>query len=350
VYDSMAVAQPSRPRAVLAAARTFVRADSMRAALDRYRGAAQAFPEDPGVQETYADALRREANSHPELWSETREAYRRLVSKAEGLTRARALVGLGTTLEALARPDSALAAYTMALGAEPASARAHYRIAVLSPTQDEDRFRHAETALRESLKDAEQIQGALTGSVQKGQLRGIQTASLAEKTEAASELAADAFTFFGDRFPLEQTEPVILDVLDTYDASGRLLYLTGRYYGAHDRDADALRYFEQATREAPDLRDAHLALGLHHADAGRTRAAMLSYERALGADEQHPDAYRALISLYREQGQLDQLVRRWQSRLRATPANDVLREHLVDALHRAGRHDEARAIAAGNAG
>ena len=58
----------------------------------------------------------------------------------------------------------------------------------------------------------------------------------------------------------------------------------------------------------------------------------------------------ALIELYRKQGRLDTLVPRWQSRLRGTPDNQVLREHLVDALHRAGKHEEARAIAAGNNG
>jgi len=350
VYDSLVVAHPSRPRAVLAAARTFVQADSMRAALDRYRGAAQAFPEDPDVQAAYARTLQSEAVSRPELWPEVREAYQSLAANATGSARAAALVGLGTALEALTRQDSARAAYTAALGSDSSSARAYYRLAVLSSPEDNDRFHHAEMALRESLREAEQTQGALAGSMQRGQFESARAYSLAEKMEATGQLAADAFTFFGDRFPIEQTEPVILDVLETFDASGRLLYLTGRYYDAHDREADALRFYERATREAPDLRDAHLALGRHHADAGRTRAAILSYERALGTDESHPDAYQALIGLYRTQGRLDMLVRRWQSRLRATPANDVLREHLVDALHRAGRHDEARAIAAGNAG
>jgi tetratricopeptide (TPR) repeat protein len=349
VYDSLASAHPTQPKPMLAAARTLVSADSTKAALDRYRSMIRDFPNDVEVRATFATVLEKEASLRPTLWPEVREAYRFLSEDVEGSDKARALVGLSTALEAMARTDSARTTLAAALRADPSNARANYRTAILSDEQ-EKRFRHAETALRQALRNVEVAQGLMTGSINKSGFGSPSVKPLAERTEEANDLAADVFTFFGENFPLEQTEPVILDVMETYDASGRLLYLTGRYYEAHDRDADALRYFERATQEAPNLRDAHLALGAQHETARRTRAAILSYERALGADEQHPDAYRALIRLYRTQDRLDVLVRRWQSRLRATPQNDVLREHLVDALHRTGRHDDARAIAARNDG
>jgi tetratricopeptide (TPR) repeat protein len=355
VYDSLASAHPGDPEPALASAATYTYADSLASAADAYRTVVAAFPDRVEPLHALADVVMERAQTEEAAWRDVLDTHRKLATVARGGKRATALGGVGKAYEALGRPDSARSAYQAALDADDENTWAHYRLAAMGATAPDYTTRaaslsHAEKALRQVLRQAEDTQSQMLGTLRETGLPRPGDRDIYRKARATSDLAGEIFTFFGDRFPLEQTEPVILDVLDTYDASGRLLYLTGRYYDAHDREADALRFYERATREAPDLRDAHLALGRHHADAGRTRAAMLSYERALGADERHPQAYRALIGLYREQGQLDVLVRRWQSRLRATPTNDVLRKHLVDALHRLGRHEKARSIARGDSG
>jgi len=355
VYDSLASVHPNDPEPALAAAATYEYTDSLGRAAEAYRTVTASFPDRVEPLQALATVVMQQAQEDGTHWPDVLDVHRKLAGEAYGRRRAEALSGVGKAHEALGHPDAARSAYRAALDADDETTWAHYRLAALGdapsgPSSRTESLSHAEQALRLVLRQAEDTQSQMMGTLRETGLPRPGDRNVYLRAQAASDLAAEIFTFFGDRFPLEQTEPVILDVLDTYDASGRLLYLTGRYYEAHSRDADALRYFEQATREAPDLRDAHLALGRHHAEAGRTRPAILSYERALGADERHPDAYRALIGLYREQGRLDVLVRRWQSRLRATPTNDVLREHLADALHRAGRHDDARAIAAGDAG
>jgi len=57
------------------------------------------------------------------------------------------------------------------------------------------------------------------------------------------------------------------------------------------------------------------------------------------------DVYGALIRVHRENGTLDQLIDRWLVRYRAVRSDPELREYLIDALHRAGRREEAREIA-----
>ncbi|NBB72979.1 MAG: hypothetical protein GVY35_04790, partial [Bacteroidetes bacterium] len=43
-------------------------------------------------------------------------------------------------------------------------------------------------------------------------------------------------------------------------------------------------------------------------------------------------------------GQLGALIARWHARYRATPSNTVLRDHLIEALHKAGRYEEAQPL------
>ena len=357
VYDSLASAASGPVRAALASARTFELADSLAAAADAYRPAADRFPNDPNALQALGDVLVQQAETltgtaATERWNEALDVHRRLAGHTSGPRRARAWVRAGRSLEALAQPDSARAAYRRALRADPENPRAHYRTAVLhtgnvEATGDGTAFAHAETALRLVLRDAEQMQSQMLSRLEQDGMPDADDQDVYQQAASTSNLAADVFSFFGRRFPMDHTEPVIQDVLDTYNASGRLLYLAGRYYEAHDRNGTATQFYQRATRKTPDLRDAHLALGRRHADAGRLPQAILAYERALASDESHPAAYRALVDLYRDTGRLHVLVRRWQSRLRGTPDNRVLREHLVDALHRLGRHDAARQTAQG---
>jgi tetratricopeptide (TPR) repeat protein len=357
VYDSLAATASDPVRAALASARTFELADSLAAAADAYRQVADRFPNDPDALQALGDVLIRRAETltepaSTERWKEALDVHRRLAGRTSGPRRARAWVRAGRSLEALAQPDSARAAYRRALRADPENPRAHYRTAVLhtgnvEATGDGTAFAHAETALRLVLRDAEQMQSQMLSRLEQDGMPDADDQDVYQQAASTSNLAADVFSFFGRRFPMDHTEPVIQDVLDTYNASGRLLYLAGRYYEAHGRTDTATQFYQRATRKAPDLRDAHLALGRRHADAGRLPQAILAYERALASDESHPAAYRALVDLYRDTGRLDVLVRRWQSRLRGMPDNRVLREHLVDALHRLGRHDAARQTARG---
>lgn len=74
------------------------------------------------------------------------------------------------------------------------------------------------------------------------------------------------------------------------------------------------------------------------------REAISSLERALALIPDETSIYSELIQLYREVGQLDQLSDRWSAKFRADKDNELLKEHLIEALHKAGRFDEASEI------
>ena len=60
------------------------------------------------------------------------------------------------------------------------------------------------------------------------------------------------------------------------------------------------------------------------------------------------EAYDHLIDLHQRENNLDELCDVWMSRYRANSRNDVLKEHLIESLHKAGRYEDARQIVAQN--
>jgi tetratricopeptide (TPR) repeat protein len=163
-------------------------------------------------------------------------------------------------------------------------------------------------------------------------------------------LGADIVKFYGASFPQAKTEPVLRDLLAQYPGSGRLTYLVGQYFQAHGDTAEAAQLYAQAVRHAPRLREAHLAQGKLAEAQGNNQKARRAYERARALNETAPDAYRALLRVHRQQERLDGLIRRWQVRLRTMPDNAALREALIEALHKAGRYDEARRLSEASGG
>lgn len=139
---------------------------------------------------------------------------------------------------------------------------------------------------------------------------------------------------------------VFTDLLARYPASGRLRYLVGREYERDDDRSAALASYRAAVRLAPTLDPAHRRMGGLLLRMGRPEEARQAYWRWLGRAPDDPAPYRALIRLHREQGELDTLIDRWRVQLRIAPGKRMLRQALIEALHKAGRTDEASAVAA----
>ena len=113
---------------------------------------------------------------------------------------------------------------------------------------------------------------------------------------------------------------------------------------AHGEYDEAENILTEAARINPDDTDLHRKIADIFEEIGNYEQAILSWERALGADRELEQAYENLIRLHRKTGTLDKLCDRWQARFRSEYDNEMLAEYLIDALHRAGRVEEARKI------
>lgn len=347
LYDSLrAVATAEDLRPGTAVAESFVRQDSLDAAAAVYRNLLDRAPRAESVLRGLASVREEQGR-----WADALPLYRRWAADEEDPV---ALARIGRVHEALGRLDSARAAYRRSLDRGVTHPRPAYRYAVLlhrhaesAGAPDTAAFPAAEQALRRSLRSLQSLQQQNVMQMQ-GASRSLIGASDSldqqrRRFESYNEVAEEAFRFFATSFPHEQTEPVIRDLLDTYSRAGRLHYLAGTYYRDRNRQSEALRHFRRATREAPDYRPAHLALGALEAERGNLQMAILAYERARSLQPDAPAAYAALVRLYDRASRLDALIRNWTARYESEPT-DVLREHLVEALHKAGRTDDARRL------
>jgi tetratricopeptide (TPR) repeat protein len=342
VYDSaQAVAGPDDWTPALARARTFEAQDSLVAAVQAYRSLLKRTP-------GHETALRRlgRVYEQQEAWAEARAVYDRLRSGPADSTDV--YVKLGRVHEGLGNTEAAFSAYRTAVEKGAGHPRAHYRYAALLHARPDSTgaFRAAERALRTGLRTLEQFR--------KGQLQKLRTSGrggppwnqerVRDRYETYNRIAKEAFRFFANSFPADRTEPVIADLLQEYPEDGRLHYLVGMYYESQGRTEEALRQYRRAVRVAPDLHAAHRALGALYEERNELRRAIRSYERARSLAPDRPEAYRALLRLYEQRGRLETLIRRWQTRYQSSPDNDVLRSHLIEALHKTGQYEEARRI------
>jgi tetratricopeptide (TPR) repeat protein len=147
---------------------------------------------------------------------------------------------------------------------------------------------------------------------------------------------------------LGQTEPVVQNLLDEYSESPRLNYFAGRFYRIHERPKDSYTYFTKAVQLSPHLEEGHLALAEYHYSQGKFNNAIRSYQRVVSLNPTNAEAYDYLIDLHQHQKSLDKLCDVWMSRYRANMRNEVLKEHLIEALHKAGRYEDAQQIVAQN--
>lgn len=344
VYDStQALAEPGDFTPTLARAQTFVKQDSLDAAVTTYRRVLEKDPD-------HAQALRGLGRvlEQQKAWNRALEVYQRLgeVENEAGYAHAR----LGHVYEEIGRSDRALRAYRTAVERDTDHPLAYYRYATLLHDRSDSTeaiFDAAKRAVQTSFRAlstlrAEQSQQALPGLRSDTSRTSRQRAQ--QRFESYTQIAEQTFTFFATAFPSAQTEPVITDLLDQYPNAGQLHYLAGLYYREQGELAKAKAELKEAIRQESSLRAAHLALGALYEKQGAFRNAIRSYERARTLDEEAPDAYRALLRLHQSLGKLNTLIQRWRARYQSESQNEVLRSHLIEALHKAGRYDEARTV------
>jgi len=344
IYDSLRTRSPADASLGLAIGSTYEQQDSLQAAAAAYRHVVDQQPDHPAALRALGRVLEAQ-----ERWPDAQRVYEQLAAVHSD---PHAHVRMGWVHEQRGQPADAAAAYRQALDADTDDPLAAYRYSALLLEQGDGTearaFALAERALRQSLRGVKDAQELMMASPSSDRPSGAAPDSAQQRAAARldrlDDIATDAFRHFTTAFPRSRTEPVLQDLLRRYARSGRLPFLMGRYYEQHADTALALQHYRDAAAANPDFRDAHLALGRLYETQGNVVEAIRSFERALALDATDPAGYDALIRLYRQRGQLDALIARWKARYRATTSNAVLRDHLIEALHKAGRYEDAQPL------
>ena len=119
----------------------------------------------------------------------------------------------------------------------------------------------------------------------------------------------------------------------------RLLAIAGFYLGIEQGD-EAARIAAQAVSLAPDMAEAHRALGLGLHISLRLDEAASEYKRALELDANSKGTRRSLADLNRAAGKAEEALALYREQLTADPTDKAARSGLVLSLLDLGRTDE----------
>ncbi len=132
------------------------------------------------------------------------------------------------------------------------------------------------------------------------------------------------------------------NIVAKFGADPKKLLSVAAFYTAIERGAEAWQIATQATKLAPDLAEAHQALGLSLHISFRLDEAAAEYQRALELDPKSKAARRGLADLRRAFGKDEEALALYREQLAADPKDKGARAGLVISLLDLGRTDEAK--------
>lgn len=162
------------------------------------------------------------------------------------------------------------------------------------------------------------------------------------------ETIDDFFTHISKRFAYNETLEIIEHALSIYPESAKVLYYKGQLAYDNQYPSVALNSFRKAVEHGATDHSLFFQIGDIYTQQGETNKAILSYEQALTLNPEYGKAYSQLIAVSQEARQLDQLCNRWLMKYKTDKQNLVLKEYLIEALHKADRFEEANQILRGD--
>lgn len=173
------------------------------------------------------------------------------------------------------------------------------------------------------------------------------TPPLLQTVTELDEVGKEVRTLLGDvraHLPFEASSNIINEAMAVYPESALLMHHKGALYFEHEMAEPAKEYLLEAAEREAKQKETHYLLGQVYKKLNNFDQAVLSFERVIALDPENRPAYRALIRIHQQHGNMEQLGDRWLQRYHFHKGNEVLREFLVEVLHRADRFDEARAV------
>jgi tetratricopeptide (TPR) repeat protein len=120
----------------------------------------------------------------------------------------------------------------------------------------------------------------------------------------------------------------------------RLLAVAAFYLRIEEAD-EAARIAEAAIKLAPEMAEAHQALGAARHIALRLDDAITEYRRAVELNPKAAGARRSLADLYRAQGKAEEALALYREELAASPGDKATRAGMILSLFDLGRREEA---------
>lgn len=276
-------------------------------------------------------------------WQEALETYKRW----NDLTGSeKSFIRLGFVHEKLGNRDSALKNYETTIRNGTTNPLPFLGVSrLLRQSNLDSSFQLSKNALSLSFEQLKQEEKKVTtlfsGSKSLTELsRQKQVIAEAKKQEEAATEAFDHFT----SFDYEKVKPALLTLTEDFRESAKLHFLIGRFYYRNQEYESALQRLNSSVGLYSNMAEAHLLIGKIQRKKENLLQSILAYERVLTLDAKNKEAYQQLIKLYQQEDKLELLSDKWLARYRGDQKNQVLKEYLMEALHKAGKFELAKEI------
>lgn len=161
-----------------------------------------------------------------------------------------------------------------------------------------------------------------------------------ELHEARNELQ-QLLDFITNTFSFEVSMELLDTGLSRFPESVLVLYQKASLYYHHQMLNEARDYFEKLVVLNANREEFHFLLGQIYEQLDQYSRAIVAYERTIAINQKNRSAYQALIRIYQKERDLPSLCDRWLIRYRHEKENEVLKEFLIEALHKADRFKDA---------
>ena len=150
--------------------------------------------------------------------------------------------------------------------------------------------------------------------------------------------------YLSDNLSTEKYLEEINSLIEDYPTSSILYYYKGLFYESNNNFKTAEKLYLRVLSVAPRDIDTHKRIGGLYKKMNEPNKAIQSYKRVLSLNDKDREAYKTLIKLYRGEGRLSELCDEWMRFFFTQPENEVLKEYLIEALHKADRKEDAAKI------
>jgi len=337
-YDTLLILQPDNAFEIeQKLANTYSQQDSLNQAAQHYEDLYRRRPENVSVLKNLAWVYEKN-----QKWEESLQNYQKLEALEQS---AWVYSRLGAVNQRLNEEAVALKYYRKSLAYQENPEALLGISTIIKPSQPDSALHMAEEAFTIAFTKLSQYESRLNSKLgdNKSMASLIGNKELLKEIEAYERLATDAFHQLA-AFDFNVVNRQITSLVDEFPKSARVYYLVGEFNYKNHHKERAMSLLQRSAQLNANFKDTHVLLGAIYEERQQYYQSILSYERALTLDNKDDDIYTHLIRLYKSYDKLDLLCDKWIAKYEAAENQEVLRQHLIEVLHKAGKFELAQKI------